>query len=188
MGSISKLVPKFELNEAESIAPSVKMKIFPTDFDTKSVKNGQNGVHFKTGTKIQIERSWVHCTWCQNKKFSDPFCYNIIEIAQIWSKWPSRNWPNRLIGIGATFSPPGGDLVAPLEFIDWKQLLSINCFHIRYRLKLTADFQINIWLNRPIMQINFSDHSAPLSSSFFINLQLIGFGDFFGAVTAVTEA
>ena len=40
MGSISTLVPKFELKEAESIAPSVKMTIFPTNFDRKLVKMG----------------------------------------------------------------------------------------------------------------------------------------------------
>ena len=42
MGSNLTLVQKFELKEAESIAPSVKMTIFPTDFDTKSSKMGQN--------------------------------------------------------------------------------------------------------------------------------------------------
>ena len=41
MGSISTLVPKFELKEAESIASSVKMTIFPPNFDTKSVKIGR---------------------------------------------------------------------------------------------------------------------------------------------------
>ena len=52
MGSISTLVPKFELKEAESIASSVEMTIFPANFDRKLVKMGQNGVHFNTGTKI----------------------------------------------------------------------------------------------------------------------------------------
>ena len=41
LGPFSTLVPKFELKEAESIAPSVKMTIFPPNFDTKSVKIGQ---------------------------------------------------------------------------------------------------------------------------------------------------
>ena len=57
MGSISTLVSKFELKETESIAPSVKITIFPTNFDTKWVKNGQNGVHFNTGIKIRIEKN-----------------------------------------------------------------------------------------------------------------------------------
>ena len=40
MGSISKLVPKFELEDAESIAPSVKITIFFNQFGYKIFKNG----------------------------------------------------------------------------------------------------------------------------------------------------
>ena len=46
MGSISKLVPKFKLKEAESIAPGVKIRNFLTHFVTissKLLKFGRNG-------------------------------------------------------------------------------------------------------------------------------------------------
>ena len=59
MKSISTLVPTFGLEEAESIASSVKITTFPTNFDPKSskmdqkwIKMRQNEIHFDTGTKI----------------------------------------------------------------------------------------------------------------------------------------